>query len=80
MPVHTPTSIKKSHVLEKKREKEGCNSFSLAKKSYASSSNELSQRDRNSIPSWVSFPRVCVRMKWSGSQASVLPSVESGLT
>lgn len=79
MPVHAPTSIKKSHVLEKKK-KEGCNSFPLAKKSYASSSNELSQRDWNSIPLWVSFLRVSVWMKWSRSRASVLPSVEWGLT
>lgn len=83
MPVHEPTSIKKSQLLGKKREreKEDFNPFSLAKKSYASSSNELSQREWNSIPLWVSClcVCVCVWMKWRGSQASVLSSVEWGL-
>lgn len=70
----------KSHNSLKKRERtKNCNSFSVAKKSYASSSNELSQKDGNSILLWFSCLYVSVWVKWSGSQASVLSSVKWGL-
>lgn len=82
MPAHEPTSIKKSQLLggkkKKVREKEDCNPSSLAEKSYASSFNEPSQRDWDSIPLWVSCLCVSVWIEWSGSRASVLPSVEWG--
>ena len=86
MPAHEPTSIKKSQLLGKKkmvREKEDCNPSSLAKKSYASSFNKLSQSEWHKLPLWVSCfcvcVCVCVCVGWSGSQASVLPSAEWGL-
>ena len=63
MPAHEPTSIKKSQLLGKKkmvREKEDCNPSSLAKKSYASSFNKLSQSEWHKLPLWVSCFCVCV--------------------